>query len=310
MNEEKVIRLGTRGSNLALVQAGIVQEGIKKVNPGITVEIQVIKTSGDKITDQPLRNLGGKASFVKELEEALLQDHIDIAVHSTKDLEIPLPSGLIIGCFLEREDPRDVLISSHGKKVCELPTKAKIGTCSLRRAAQLLRLCPTLEIIPLRGNVDTRIRKLEEGQCEGIVLAYAGLKRLKKTSLITEIFEPEVIIPAIGQGIISVEIREKDRHLQEMLAPLNHKKTETAFSLESNFLKGFKGDCNTPIAAWAHPVKEDQERMLFHMMVSLPDGSKMVKETLEGDVETLSLEAYRLGQEFKRWYLKNTPSQF
>lgn len=312
MNREKKIRLGTRGSALALAQAKMVCDRLKANAPEIDVDIRIIKTSGDTITDRPLREMGGKALFTKELEQGLFRGEIDLAVHSMKDVEVPLPHGLIIPCFLEREDPRDVLISRTGKKLRELPEGARVGTCSPRRMAQILSLRPDLTIVSLRGNVDTRLRKLAAGDYDAMVLAYAGLKRLRPTGIITEIteiFDTDVMIPAVAQGVIGIEVREEDEALQKMLKIFSHRETEKTVHIEHQFLRGFGGDCTTPIAGLAQidpeTKAEEEGRMSLAAMVALPDGGKILKRSLEAHFEDLSLKAYALGQEFKAWYTTN-----
>lgn len=279
----------------------MVEEQIIKNASGVKVEIRIIKTSGDKMTDRPLREIGGKALFVRELEEALCRGEIDLAVHSMKDVEMPLPRGLVIACVLEREDPRDVWISRTEKKLLEIHEKARVGTCSPRRAAQLLSLRPDLEIIPLRGNVDTRLQKLALGACDATVLAYAGLKRIHRTEVITEILDPEIMIPAVAQGVIGVEVREEDTELQKILKIFNHRETEKEIHIESQFLQGFGGDCTTPVAGWCH-INTRGHGMSLYAMVALATGNKKLKNSLHSDFEGLSSEAYRLGQEFKAWY--------
>lgn len=307
MNREKRIRLGTRGSVLALTQARMVCDRLKANAPEIDIDIRIIKTSGDKITDRPLREMGGKALFTKELEQGLFRGEIDLAVHSMKDVEVPLPHGLIIPCFLEREDPRDVLISRTGKKLRELPEGARVGTCSSRRTAQILSLRPDLTIVSLRGNVDTRLRKLAAGNYDAMVLAYAGLKRLRRTGIITEVLDIDIMIPAVAQGVIGIEVREEDEALRKTLNMFSHRETEKTVHIEHQFLRGFGGDCTTPIAGLAQiNTKADEEgRMSLAAMVALPDGGKILKRSLEAHFEDLSLKAYALGQEFKAWYTTN-----
>ena len=307
MNKEKKIRLGTRGSALALAQARMVCDRLKANAPEIDIDIRIIKTSGDKITDRPLREIGGKALFTKELEQGLFRREIDLAVHSMKDVEVPLPRGLIIPCFLEREDPRDVLISRTGKKLRELPEGARVGTCSPRRTAQILSLRPDLTIASLRGNVDTRLRKLAAGDYDAMVLAYAGLKRLRRTGIITEVLDTDIMIPAVAQGVIGIEVREEDEALQKILKIFSHRETEKTVHIEHQFLRGFGGDCTTPIAGLAqiNTKAEEEGRMSLATMVALPDGGKILKRSLEAHFEDLSLTAYALGQEFKAWYMTN-----
>ena len=304
MKIQRTIKLGTRGSLLALAQARKVQERLMENIPSLEVEIIPIKTSGDKIVDRPLQEIGGKALFVKELEEALLDREIDLAVHSVKDMERPLPKGLILAGVLEREDPRDVWISHTGCPFREMPQKAKIGTCSPRRAAQILAYRPDIALLPLRGNIDTRLQKLAAGHYDGIILAYAGLKRIHRTECITEILEPDIMLPAVGQGVIGMEIREEDQELQDLLKGITHEETFRHLHVEFKFLEGFEGDCFTPLAGWCSR-HEASLHLLFEGMVILPNGRKSLRKSLQGEEETLSLEAYALGQEFKEWYAQN-----
>lgn len=263
MGKNHKVIIATRGSKLALWQAEYVRTELKKRYPDIEIGLKKIKTTGDKILDAPLAKIGGKGLFVKEIEEALLRKDVDLAVHSMKDVPIDLPLGLHIAAICEREDPSDAFISQKSENVApgfslrfkDLPQGAVIGTSSLRRSCQLLNLRPDLKIVQLRGNLDTRIRKLDEGQFDGIVVAVAGLKRLGMSHRITQILEPHISIPAIGQGAIGIECRIDDELINNLIAPLNHEETSICISAERAFLRRLEGGCQVPIAAYAKIVK-------------------------------------------------------
>ncbi len=247
------IVIGTRGSKLALWQAEWIKAELKKLNPELEIELNKIKTTGDKILDVPLAKVGGKGLFVKEIEEALLKNEADIAVHSMKDVPTEFPDGLHLAVICEREDPRDAFIApAQGvRSFKELPQGAKVGTSSLRRACQLLSIRPDLKIEQLRGNLDTRLRKLDEGLFDAIILAAAGVKRLGWASRITEILSPETSLPAIGQGAVGIECRTDDGFINTLIAPLNHPETDICVRAERALLKKLEGGCQVPIAAHA-----------------------------------------------------------
>ncbi|HLA47615.1 MAG: hydroxymethylbilane synthase [Nitrospinae bacterium RIFCSPHIGHO2_02_FULL_39_82] len=245
----KKICIGTRGSQLALWQANWVKSRLEEWNPGIEVEIKKIKTTGDKILNVPLAKVGGKGLFVKEIEEALLYEKIDAAVHSMKDVPTELPKGLCISAIVKREDPRDVLISKDGAGLKELKKGARIGTSSLRRQVQLLNFRSDFEIHQLRGNVNTRINRLERGDFDVIILAAAGVKRMGWEDKITEYLPYEIFLPAIGQGSIGIEIRESDGDVRNIINRFNHRETSLCVRAERAFLKRLEGGCQVPIAA-------------------------------------------------------------
>ncbi|MBF0189758.1 MAG: hydroxymethylbilane synthase [Magnetococcales bacterium] len=245
------IKIGTRGSALALWQARWVQSRLQTLHPGLQAELVIIKTRGDVILDVPLAKVGGKGLFVKELEEALLDGRVDLAVHSMKDVPAEFPAGLGVSVILEREDPRDVLLAVRYAGLAELPQGACVGSSSLRRQCQLLHLRPDLRIESLRGNVNTRIAKLEAGQFDAIVLAAAGVKRLGLTERVVESFATDQLIPANGQGAVGIEARLDDAATQRLLAPLNHAETWMAVSAERAFLHELEGGCQVPIAGYA-----------------------------------------------------------
>ena len=252
------------------------------------IEIHVIKTTGDQIQDRPLAEVGGKGLFTKEIEEALLAGTIDLAVHSSKDMPTVLPAGLILATFLPREDPRDVLISRKAKSIAELPEGARVGTASLRRQAMLLRKRPDLKIAPLRGNVETRLKKIDEGQADATLLALAGLKRLGLTEHVAAVLSIDECLPAVGQGAIGIETRENDENTRTMLAAINHPATAVALAAERAFLAVLDGSCRTPIGG--HAVVTG-DVLSFRGMIVKPDGSKAFETVREGKVS----DAVRLG---------------
>lgn len=275
------LKMGTRGSPLALAQAGWVAEALQHRFPKLSVTLTKIKTSGDKLTDAPLAKLGGKGLFVKEIEEALLAGRIDLAVHSLKDLPAQLPPGLVIGAVPLREDPRDVLISRAGHLFSQLPERARIGTSSLRRMVQLLHIRPDFEIVPLRGNLDTRLRKLEREGLDAIVVAAAGIKRLGLEERVTEYLSETICLPAIGQGALAIEVREGDA-VGEIIAALDHPESHFAILAERAFLKRLFGSCQVPMAAHARP--QDGRLVITGMVASL-DGQKLLRETRAGELQ-------------------------
>lgn len=250
MRRNKIV-IGTRGSKLALWQANWVKERLNSIYPDLVFEIEKITTTGDKILDAPLAKIGGKGLFVKEIEEALLSKRIDLAVHSMKDVPTEIPEGLNIHAICEREDPRDVLISKDGKVLNELSYGSTVGTSSLRRTVQLRALRKDLIIKPLRGNVDTRVRKLREGEFDAIILAMAGVKRMGYGNMVTEIFYDEEMIPAIGQGAIGIETRVNDDFVNDLIKPLNHIHTLICITAERAFLSLMGGGCQVPLACHA-----------------------------------------------------------
>ena len=248
---KQLIRVATRGSMLALQQSGIIKAALEKLWPEIRFELQIIKTTGDKITGVPLAQVGGKGLFVKEIEDALLDGSADLAVHSMKDVPAALPEGLIIAAVPEREDPRDALIIRSGKTIADLRHGALIGTSSLRRSAQIRAMRPDFEVRDLRGNVETRLRKLDEGQFDAIILAAAGLNRMGWQDRVTMYMDPVEFIPAIGQGALGIEARSGDHRVLSLLAPLDHPETAVTVSSERSLLKELEGGCQVPIAGYA-----------------------------------------------------------
>jgi hydroxymethylbilane synthase len=276
------LKIGTRGSQLALFQANWVKDRLVQAHPDLRVTLVKIKTTGDKIQDAPFAKIGGKGLFVKEIEEALLQKRADLAVHSIKDVPTEFPKGLHLSVVTEREDPRDVLISKDGLPLKDLPRGAKIGTSSLRRQAQLLHFRSDLELIPLRGNLDTRLKKLRTMNLDAIVLALAGVKRLGFDEKITEIIPPEVSLPAIGQGALGIETRMADQEVESQIRFLNDQNSSIAVSAERAFLGKLQGGCQIPIAAFARIVGTT---LRIDGVVGTIDGKRLVRHHLEGPVE-------------------------
>jgi hydroxymethylbilane synthase len=286
--QRSVLVLGTRGSKLALQQSEWFQSRVHAVAPEVRVTLQKIQTSGDKIVDVPLAKIGGKGLFVKEIEEALLAGEIDLAVHSMKDVPAQLPEGLEILCVPPREDPRDALISRNGGCFADLPRGARIGTSSLRRQSQLLHARPDLQIVMLRGNLDTRLRKLKDGQFDAIVLAAAGLRRLGWAHEITEYLDPSLCLPAIGQGALGIEGRSEDEFVRSILNRLNDEATQTTVAAERALLHRLEGGCQVPIGAHA-TLRQGQ--VLLEGLVATVDGKTIIKDRVQGD----SQEAHALG---------------
>jgi hydroxymethylbilane synthase len=271
--------VGTRGSQLALWQAGWVQRQLKTIAPDLSVILQRIQTSGDKIQDVPLAKIGGKGLFVKEIEEALLRREIDLAVHSMKDVPSALPEGLEILCIPEREDPRDALISREGHTLQNLPVGGRVGTSSLRRQAQLLHFRPDLQIVLLRGNVDTRLRKLREKYFDAIILAASGLKRLGWDKEVTEYLSVEVSLPAIGQGSLGLEGRQDDVFVRDLVGRFEHQSTRIAVTAERALLTRLEGGCQVPLAG--HATLQEKTLTLDGLVAST-DGKRYIRQTLSG----------------------------
>ncbi len=267
---------------LALAQCEWVKGKIREHHPDFEVELVRIKTKGDKILDAPLSKIGGKGLFVKEIEEALLSGRVDLAVHSMKDVPAELPSGLLLTAFPEREDPHDVLISAGNVPLEELPHGGLLGTSSLRRGAQVQHFRPDLEIVPLRGNVDTRLKKLRRGDFHAIVLAAAGIGRLGLKDQISQVIPTEMILPAIGQGALGIEVRRDNRKVIEILSIMNHGPTAVCVRAERAFLKKLEGGCQVPIAALA---RLNGRGLHLEGMVAELDGSRIIRDKMKGDKE-------------------------
>ena len=277
-----LIRIGTRASQLALAQSKWVIDRISDRYPGIRVDLITIKTKGDRIIHRPLSTIGGKGLFVKEIEESLTKNEIDVAVHSLKDVPAELPDNLYIGIIPEREDPHDVMISKKNIPLKDLPEGSYIGTSSLRRSAQLLHYRPDLEIVPLRGNLDTRIRKLDTADIQAIVVAAAGLKRIGFKDRIAQPFSFDLMLPAIGQGALGLELRRDDQKIRDMLAFLDHHPTRLAAEAERSFLRELKGGCRLPVAGFAR--FRDDGLSLDGLVANL-DGSTIFRDVITGSPE-------------------------
>ena len=287
------LRIGTRGSKLALAQAQLVKEALEKAGSGITCELQILKTSGDDFSTGESSALPAEALkglFVKEIEEALLKGAIDLAVHSAKDMETELPKGLALAAVLKREDPQDALVTKNGWTLEELPANAAVGASSLRRQAQLMRLRRDLEIRPIRGNVDTRLRKLDEGEYDALILAACGLKRLGLQGRVSQFLEPNQMLPAPGQGVLAVEIREDRLDLAQLLKAVDHTNSHWEMTAERSLLKAVGGSCLVPIGALA---RVDGENLTLTGAVLSPDGLKQVRKEISGPKN----KAERLGME-------------
>ena len=280
--------IGTRGSKLALFQANLVKSKLEKAYPTLEVVINIIKTKGDKILDIALSKIGDKGFFTKEIQDALHKKHVDIAVHSLKDLPTELPKGTRIGAIMERASHRDVLVSIDGKKLADFTSEDKIATSSLRRKSQLLQINKEVKIIEIRGNVDTRIRKMHDGHCQGLIMAAAGIERLGLQEHISEYLNETQMLTAPGQGAIAIEIREDDNSTLEFLSVLNHKESVICVTAERSFLNRLEGGCQIPFAAHA---TLDGDHLVLEGLVATLDGRKMQRETIKGN----SKDAIQLG---------------
>jgi len=298
------LRIGTRGSPLALAQAHEVRDRLLSVHDGLSVEIVVISTTGDKVQDRRLSEIGGKGLFTKEIQEALLDGRIDIAAHSMKDVETWLPDETAIAVVLEREDPRDVFLSPKAGTLDELPAGAVVGTSSLRRQAQILHRRPDLRVDTLRGNVQTRLRKLGEGVVDATLLALAGLKRLGNEGVAQSVIDIDVVLPAVAQGIIGIEVRREDDRVRNLLAPLDHPPTWTRMAAERAMLAALDGSCETPIGGLAKLIADG--RIELTGLVAMPDGSQLHRMS-----ETAAVaDAQVLGTELGRALRARMPADF
>jgi len=294
-----LLRIGTRGSPLALVQAHTVRDRLVAAHGCApeAIEIHVIKTTGDRIQDRALSEAGGKGLFTKEIEEALLANAVDIAVHSSKDLPTVLPDGLALIACLEREDVRDAFISPLAKSIADLPNGATVGTVSLRRQALVKRMRPDLRVEVFRGNVETRLRKLDEGVVDATLLALAGLKRLGLAQVATALLPIDVFPPAVGQGAVGIEARADDTRTRELVAKIAHRDTFIALQTERAFLAALDGSCRTPIAGYA---TIDGEALNFRGMILRPDGSEVHETTRQGRAADATKIGADAGEELKR----------
>lgn len=288
-----ILSIGTRKSALALWQAEYVREQLQRLHPGLVVELVKITTEGDRILDRPLATVGGKGLFIKELEQALFERRVDLAVHSMKDLTVTLPAGLHIAAVCERADPRDAFVSPHHARVNALPPGTRVGTSSLRRQCQLRARHPRLSVVNLRGNVNTRLAKLDAGEYDAVILAAAGLKRLGFEQRIKSYLAPEESLPAVGQGAICIECREDDAETNGLLAGLEHAPTRVCVSAERAFNAHLEGGCQVPIGGYA---ELENGELRLRGLVGDPDGSRLV----QGETRGPASQAERLGEALAR----------
>jgi hydroxymethylbilane synthase len=297
------LRIGTRGSPMALRQTALVRDRLVAAHPELAaagaVEIVTIRTTGDRVQDRRLAEIGGKGLFTKEIEEALFAGQIDLAVHSLKDVETWLPDGLEIACVLARDDPRDAFLSMQAPSLAALPKGASIGTASLRRQAQLLRRRPDLRVVPMRGNVNTRLRKLEAGEVDAMVLALCGLERLGEAEHATEILSREIMLPAVGQGALAIECRggEDQDKLRRLIEPLHDPGSAACVTAERAMLAALDGSCRTPIAGLA---ELDGGRLVLEGLLLKPDGSAAVHARCAGGIEDAETLGTELGRELRQ----------
>jgi len=296
----RALRIGSRGSPMALRQTALVRDRLVAFHPELAatgaVEIVAIRTTGDRVQDRLLAEIGGKGLFAKEIEAALLAGRVDLAVHSLKDLETWLPDGLAVACVLPRDDPRDALLAAEWATLASLPRGARVGTASLRRQAQLLRYRPDLRIVPVRGNVNTRIRKLQAGQAEALVLALCGLERLGEAGLATEILPREIMLPAVGQGALAIECRIEDEATRRLIQPLHDPVTGTCVAAERAMLAALDGSCRTPIAGLGEVA---DGRFVLEGLLLKPDGSAAIRSWREGNLSDAEALGTELGTELR-----------
>ncbi|MFN3077627.1 MAG: hydroxymethylbilane synthase [Alphaproteobacteria bacterium] len=302
MSTKAILRIGTRGSPLALAQAHQTRDLLVAAHPELAqagaIEIVVLKTTGDRVLDRPLAEIGGKGLFTKELDEAMLAGHVDIAVHSMKDVATELPDGIVLPCMLPREDPRDAFLCRKAASLEALPAGAVVGTASLRRGAQVLQRRPDLKVVSLRGNVQTRLRRLDEGAVDATLLALAGLRRLGLEAEATSILSCDVLLPAVAQGAIGIACRSDDDAAHAWLAPLNHPETTGCVSAERTFLRRLDGSCRTPIAALAE--FQGQDELWFRGRILRTDGREMLSTERRGPRRQASAMALDAAEELLR----------
>ena len=298
MKKRKKIVIGSRGSKLALIQANWVKGQLEESNPDIKFSIEKFKTTGDKLTDAPLSKLGGMGLFTKELENALLDNKVDLIVHSAKDVPTEIPEGLVLGAFPKREDPHDVLISKNNQCLKDLPQNAVIGTSSLRRRAQILAFRQDLKVVDLRGNLDTRLKKLESAELDAIVVARAGLLRFSLSEKASEIIPYDIMLPAVGQGALCIEIRDNDDEVKEIISILNHHETMFEVKTERVLLAKLQGGCQIPIGAHAEivfPVNLKLEAVVCSL-----DGTTIIRDSIEGKIDDFADIGYELAYKLLR----------
>lgn len=288
------LRIATRKSPLALWQAEHVAAELRRAHPSLDVELVTMTTKGDKLLDAPLAKVGGKGLFIKELEVGILEDRADIAVHSMKDVPVEFPDGLELAVIMAREDPRDAFVSNRYSHPDELPTGARIGTCSLRRQCQLAERYPGMQLINLRGNVNTRLGKLDADEYDAIILAAAGLKRLEMEDRIACYLEPEQSLPAIGQGAIGIECRSDDEQILNLIQVLNDAETHTCVSAERGLNARLQGSCQVPIAGYAQLANDE---IYLRGLVGLPDGSRVIRGELRGSASDAASLGHALAED-------------
>lgn len=293
-NMRKHLIIATRGSRLALWQANYVKEALERENPAYTISLNVIKTKGDVFIDQPLAKVGGKGLFVKEIEDAILQGSADMAVHSMKDVPMQLPENLIIGCVPKREVASDCFLSDKYPDIDSLPDNAVVGTSSLRRQAELLNARPDLHIISLRGNIDTRLKKMEDGVCDAMILATAGLYRLDLTTRYMQPLPENIYVPAVGQGALGVECLEENYDLLVLFSTLENRAARVCVSAERAFLTELNGDCKTPIGA--HAIMLDEEAIRLTGLIATPDGKDLMRAELVANASLAEETGKRLAE--------------
>jgi hydroxymethylbilane synthase len=295
------LRIGTRGSPMALYQAGVVRDGLRASHPALdaegAIELVPIRTTGDRVLNRQLAEIGGKGLFTKEIEEALLDDRIDLAVHSLKDMETVLPAGLAIGCVLRRDDPRDAVVATGPGGLDALPRGARIGTSSLRRRAQLLRRRADLAIVPIRGNVNTRLGKLAAGEVDALVVALCGLERLGMVGRASEILSTERMLPAVGQGALAIECRAADDRVRRLLAPLNDPVSAVCVAAERAMLAALDGSCRTPIAGLA---TLERDRLTLEALLLSADGAAERRGRTSGAIGDAEAIGAKLGDRLRR----------
>ena len=293
MTSRRAFTVGTRGSRLALRQTELVVDALRRAHPDREFVVRTVATEGDRRPDASLRVIGGRGVFVKALESALLAGEIDLAVHSLKDVPTELAPGLTLAAVTERGDVRDALVSRTGARLAALPAGARVGSGSLRRAAQVLALRPDLRVVDIRGNVDTRLRKVTEGEVDAVLLAAAGLDRLGWLDRAAELLDPEVVLPAVGQAALTVEVRADDAELAELLAAVHHGPTAAATAAERAFLRGLGGGCAVPVGAYGRVAGG---RLVLDGLVAAPDGSRTVRERAEGSAAEAESVGARLAE--------------
>lgn len=298
-SQPPVLRVGSRESRLALEQTGLVVSALESAFPGLACTVVAVTTTGDRILDRPLSALGGRGVFVKELEESLLSGQVDLVVHSLKDLPTVLPAGLTLGAVLAREDPRDALVTADGRALADLPAGSRVATSSRRRAAQLLALRGDLRFQDVRGNIQTRLRKLAEGQCDAMVLAAAGLIRLGLDSSISQLFDTEICTPAVGQGALAVELRSGDTAILDMVRRIDDQSVRQQTTAERAFLDALGGGCSVPIGANCTSATTGELRLTA--CVAALDGSRLIRHVMAAPAE----EASRLGLSMADYMLNN-----